>query len=71
LKHRAFNDEPALFIWVCEAKNRNAEVDYVLQVGPRIVYASVVVELTLAGFAEVGIGPKEAMAWIARERRER
>jgi hypothetical protein len=43
LKHRAFNDEPALFIWVCEAKNSNAEVDYVLQVGPRIVYASVVV----------------------------
>jgi hypothetical protein len=24
-------------------------------------------ELTLAAFAEVGIGPKEAMAWMARE----
>jgi predicted AAA+ superfamily ATPase len=34
---RPFNDEPALFTWVREAKNSNAEVDYVLQVGTRIV----------------------------------
>ena len=26
-------------------------------------------ELTLAAFAEVGIGPKEAMAWMTRERK--
>ena len=34
---RPFNQEPALFTWVREAKNSNAEVDYVLQVGTRIV----------------------------------
>jgi len=34
---RPFNEEPALFTWVREAKNSNAEVDYVIQVGTRIV----------------------------------
>ncbi|MBF0245911.1 MAG: ATP-binding protein [Planctomycetes bacterium] len=34
---RPFNQEPALFTWVREAKNSNAEVDYVIQVGARIV----------------------------------
>ena len=34
---RPFNQEPALFTWIREAKNSNAEVDYVLQVGSRIV----------------------------------
>lgn len=34
---RPFNQEPALFTWIREAKNSNAEVDYVLQVGTRIV----------------------------------
>jgi len=34
---RPFNQEPALFTWVREAKNSNAEVDYVLQVGTRII----------------------------------
>jgi hypothetical protein len=34
---RPFNDEPALFTWVREAKSSNAEVDYVIQVGTRIV----------------------------------
>lgn len=34
---RPFNQEPVLFTWVREAKSSNAEVDYVLQVGPRIV----------------------------------
>ncbi|HEU4419179.1 MAG TPA: DUF4143 domain-containing protein, partial [Planctomycetota bacterium] len=34
---RPFDQEPALFTWVREAKNSNAEVDYVLQVGPRVV----------------------------------
>jgi Holliday junction resolvase-like predicted endonuclease len=34
---RPFNDEPALFTWVREAQSSNAEVDYVIQVGTRIV----------------------------------
>jgi predicted AAA+ superfamily ATPase len=34
---RPFNDEPTLFTWVREAKSSNAEVDYVIQVGTRIV----------------------------------
>lgn len=34
---RPFNQEPALFTWIREAKNSNAEVDYVLQIGTRIV----------------------------------
>ena len=34
---RPFDQEPALFTWVREAKNSNAEVDYVLQVGTRVV----------------------------------
>ena len=34
---RPFNQEPALFTWIREAKNSNAEVDYVLQLGTRIV----------------------------------
>jgi hypothetical protein len=34
---RPFNQEPALFTWIRDAKNSNAEVDYVLQVGTRIV----------------------------------
>lgn len=34
---RPFNQEPALYTWVREKKNSNAEVDYVLQVGGRIV----------------------------------
>ena len=34
---RPFDQEPALFTWVREAKNSNAEVDYVLQVGSRVV----------------------------------
>jgi hypothetical protein len=34
---RPFNDGPALFTWVREAKSSNAEVDYVIQVGTRIV----------------------------------
>jgi uncharacterized protein len=34
---RPFNEEPALFTWVREAKNSNAEVDYVIQVGTRVV----------------------------------
>jgi uncharacterized protein len=34
---RPFNQEPALFTWVREKKNSNAEVDYVIQVGSRIV----------------------------------
>ncbi len=34
---RPFNQEPALFTWVREAKSSNAEVDYVMQVGTRIV----------------------------------
>ena len=34
---RPFNQEPALFTWVREAKSSNAEVDYVIQVGTRIV----------------------------------
>ena len=34
---RPFNEEPALFTWVREAKSSNAEVDYVIQVGTRIV----------------------------------
>jgi hypothetical protein len=34
---RPFNQEPALFTWIREAKNSNAEVDYVLQAGSRIV----------------------------------
>jgi predicted AAA+ superfamily ATPase len=34
---RPFNQEPALFTWVREAKNSNAEVDYVLQVGSRLI----------------------------------
>ena len=33
----AFDQEPALFTWVREAKNSNAEVDYVLEVGARVV----------------------------------
>ncbi|MBL8735165.1 MAG: DUF4143 domain-containing protein [Planctomycetes bacterium] len=33
----AFDQEPALFPWVREAKNSNAEVDYVLEVGGRVV----------------------------------
>jgi predicted AAA+ superfamily ATPase len=35
--HRPFNAEPALFTWVREAKSSNAEVDYVIQVGTRLV----------------------------------
>jgi len=34
---RPFNQEPALYTWVRETKNSNAEVDYVLQVGGRVV----------------------------------
>ncbi len=34
---RPFNEEPALFTWVRQAKSSNAEVDYVIQVGTRIV----------------------------------
>lgn len=34
---RPFNQEPTLFTWVREAKSSNAEVDYVIQVGSRIV----------------------------------
>ena len=34
---RPFNEEPALFTWVREARSSNAEVDYVIQVGGRIV----------------------------------
>ena len=34
---RPFNQEPALYTWVREAKSSNAEVDYVIQVGTRIV----------------------------------
>ena len=34
---RPFNQEPALFTWVREARNSNAEVDYVMQVGTRVV----------------------------------
>jgi hypothetical protein len=34
---RPFDQEPALFTWVREAKNSNAELDYVVQVGGRIV----------------------------------
>ena len=34
---RPFNQEPGLFTWVRAAKSSNAEVDYVLQVGSRIV----------------------------------
>ncbi len=34
---RPFNQEPGLFTWVRAAKNSNAEVDYVLQVGTRVV----------------------------------
>jgi uncharacterized protein len=32
-----FNDEPVLFTWVREAKSSNAEVDYLIQIGSRIV----------------------------------
>ncbi|MCA8974340.1 MAG: ATP-binding protein [Planctomycetes bacterium] len=34
---RPFNQEPELFTWVREARSSNAEVDYVIQVGTRIV----------------------------------
>lgn len=34
---RPFNDEPALFTWVREARSSNAEVDYVIQAGTRII----------------------------------
>lgn len=34
---RPFNQEPSLFTWVREAKSSNAELDYVIQVGTRIV----------------------------------
>jgi len=34
---RSFDQEPALFTWVREAKSSNAEVDYVIQVGGRVV----------------------------------
>ncbi len=34
---RPVSQEPALFTWVREARNSNAEVDYVVQVGGRIV----------------------------------
>ncbi|MBM4061799.1 MAG: ATP-binding protein [Planctomycetes bacterium] len=34
---RPFGEPPALFTWVREAKGANAEVDYVLQVGSRVV----------------------------------
>jgi uncharacterized protein len=34
---RPFNEEPALFTWVREAKSSNAEVDYVIQVGARVL----------------------------------
>lgn len=34
---RPFGQEPALFTWVREAKSSNAEVDYVIQVGERVV----------------------------------
>ena len=34
---RPFNQEPSLFCWVREAKSSNAELDYVIQVGTRIV----------------------------------
>ncbi len=34
---RRFNEEPALYAWVREAASSSAEVDYVLQVGMRIV----------------------------------
>ena len=34
---RPFNQEPALFTWVRASKSSNAEVDYVIQVGTRIV----------------------------------
>ncbi|MEO6596245.1 MAG: DUF4143 domain-containing protein [Planctomycetota bacterium] len=34
---RAFDQEPALFTWIREARTSNAEVDYVLQVGVRVV----------------------------------
>jgi len=34
---RPFNQEPELFTWVREAKSSSAEVDYVIQVGTRIV----------------------------------
>ncbi len=34
---RPFNQEPALFTWIREARSSNAEVDYVFQAGGRIV----------------------------------
>ncbi|MFY9341131.1 MAG: AAA family ATPase [Planctomycetota bacterium] len=34
---RPFDQEPALFTWVREAKNSNAELDYVIQVGALVV----------------------------------
>ncbi len=34
---RPFNQEPELFTWVREARSSSAEVDYVIQVGTRIV----------------------------------
>lgn len=34
---RPFNQEPTLFTWIREAKSSNAEVDYVIQIGSRIV----------------------------------
>jgi uncharacterized protein len=43
---RPFNEEPALFTWVREAKNSNAEVDYVIQVGARVVPVEVKVGAT-------------------------
>ena len=34
---RPFDQEPALFTWLREAKNSNAEVDYVIEVAGRVV----------------------------------
>ncbi len=34
---RPFDQEPALFTWVRDARSSNAEVDYVIQVGGRVV----------------------------------
>ena len=73
---RAFDQEPALFTWVREAKNSNAEVDYVLEVGGRVVPVEVkagapgtlrslhvmVAEKQLDVAVRVGPGPLQVMS---------